>query len=206
MQREHENRDAEMTDTVKQSCRKLAMQRRSEVDSDLVSRQASMRLLDIVNGGYVGRTIAGYVPIRSEISPVRAMEECHDLGCRLCVPVVVGPERPLEFRQWTPGVEMVFGAFGTRIPATRVVLVPELLIVPLLAFDNAGWRLGYGGGFYDRTLAGLRKDMKICAVGFASSHQEFEILPHDGYDQQLDAVVTETSSRWFRHQPETAGT
>ena len=138
--------------------------------------------------------VSAYRPIRTEIDPTPLMEALAAGGARLAVPVIEGPGLPLRFRAWQPGVEMVAGPFGAEIPAEGEWLEPDLLIVPLVAFSaEAGglWRLGYGGGFYDRTLAGLRARRAVRAVGLAYAAQQAERLPRDGTDQPLDAVVTE---------------
>jgi len=136
-------------------------------------------------------TVSGYRPIRTEIDPTPLMIALNQKGHRLCVPVIRGSGRPLEFREWWPGVEMTRGAFGAEIPLGTDVLIPDILITPLLAFDRQRWRLGYGGGFYDRTLAGLRAVRPIRAIGFAYSAQEMSVVPREPTDQPLDAVVTE---------------
>ena len=92
---------------------------------------------------------------------------------------------------------MVAGEFGAEIPEEGPWVEPDVLIVPLLAFDARGYRLGYGGGFYDRTLAGLRARHGVLAVGFAFAAQEVDVVPVDGFDQRLDAVVTEQGVRRF---------
>ena len=141
-----------------------------------------------------GKVLAGYMPMRSEIDPLPAMAAWDG---PVCVPVVIARGQPLRFRAWTPASRMVEGAFGALIPESGDWLVPQVLIVPLVAFDARGFRLGYGGGFYDRTLEGLRARGPVLAVGFAFSAQEVAEVPIDGFDQRLDAVVTETGVRVF---------
>ncbi len=139
--------------------------------------------------------ISGYRPIRTEIDPTPLMEALHAAGHRLCVPVIQGRGMALKFREWRPDAEMIEGEFGALVPTAGDWLEPRLLIVPLVAFDAEGWRLGYGGGFYDRSLEGLRaQDRTGCrtlAVGFAYSAQQVDTVPCDPTDQPLDAVVTE---------------
>ncbi len=116
-------------------------------------------------------------------------------GCRLALPVVVRPKAPLYFRAWREGDGLTVHAFGMHEPAaTAPQLVPDLLLVPLLAFDARGHRLGYGGGFYDRTLASLAAKL---AVGVAFAGQETDALPDQPHDHPLDMVVTETGVRRF---------
>ena len=136
-----------------------------------------------------GRVLAGYMPMRTEIDPLPAMA-VHQGA--VGVPVIIGAGQPLRFREWGPGAAMVAGTFGARVPAEGAWVVPQVLIVPLLAFDARGYRLGYGGGFYDRTLQGLRAGGPVVAVGFAFAAQEVAQVPVDGFDQRLDMIVTET--------------
>ncbi|MFQ6776341.1 5-formyltetrahydrofolate cyclo-ligase [Cereibacter sphaeroides] len=135
-----------------------------------------------------GRVLSGYMPIRFEIDPLPAMA-AHDGP--VCVPVILAPGEPLRFREWSPGCPMVDGPFGARVPEDGAWLEPEVLIVPLLAFDRRGFRLGYGGGFYDRTLERLRARHPVTAVGFAFTVQELPEVPVDATDQPLDAILTE---------------
>lgn len=132
--------------------------------------------------------LAGYIPIRSEMSPLPAME-AHPGP--VCVPVVTALHQPLQFYRWSPGAQMVEGRFGTHIPAIADHVVPDVLIVPLLAYDARGYRLGYGGGFYDRTLAQLRGMSKVLAIGLAYSAQQQDIVPTEPTDERLDLIVTE---------------
>lgn len=150
---------------------------------------ATARLLDEI-GPVRGRIISGYMPIRTEISPLAAMTALAARN-RICVPVIAGKGQPLTFREWRPGCVLVEGPFGALIPETGDWLTPDILIVPLVGFDAGLNRLGYGGGFYDRTLAGLRASATIRAIGFAYAAQQLDSLPTDPTDQRLDAVVTE---------------
>ncbi|MEO1491869.1 MAG: 5-formyltetrahydrofolate cyclo-ligase [Pseudomonadota bacterium] len=135
--------------------------------------------------------ISGYCPIRTEIDPLPLMTALADAGHRLCVPVIEENGLPLKFRAWTPEAEMIDGPFGARVPATGDWLEPELLIAPLVAFDPGCWRLGYGGGFYDRTLEGLRATWRTLAIGLAYRAQQIDRVPREPTDQPLDAIVTE---------------
>lgn len=147
------------------------------------------------------RVIAGYRPIRSEIDPTPLMQALHAAGHRLCVPVIEGQGLPLRFREWHPDAPMTEGAFGAEVPATGDWLEPDLLIAPLVAFDAEGHRLGYGGGFYDRTLARLRAERRTRAIGLAYAAQEVDSIPHEPTDQHLDAVVTERGLIRFHADP-----
>lgn len=137
-----------------------------------------------------GQILAGYWPIRDEADPREAMRE-HSGA--LCLPVVLGPAQPLIFRKWEGGeAGLVAGSFGTCHPdPVMEELVPQVLLVPLAGFDRAGNRLGYGGGFYDRTLEGLRRNGPVLAIGCAFSVQELPLIPVEATDQPLDIIVTD---------------
>ena len=141
-----------------------------------------------------GVALAGYMAMRTEIDPLAAMTAHQG---PVCVPVIVANGQPLKFREWSPGCRMEMGAFGAEIPAEGAWIEPEVLIVPLVGFDARGYRLGYGGGFYDRTLEALRALRPTRAVGFAFAAQEIDTVPIDKTDQRLDAIVTERGVRVF---------
>ncbi|MEM1273553.1 MAG: 5-formyltetrahydrofolate cyclo-ligase [Pseudomonadota bacterium] len=134
--------------------------------------------------------IAGYMPIRTEADPRPAMGRL-SASNTVCVPVIDTAGQPLLFRAWTENTEMIEGPFGAQVPAHGAWCQPRILIVPLVAFDRQFNRLGYGGGFYDRTLEMLRARGPVRAVGLAFSAQELPDLPTEATDQPLDAVITE---------------
>jgi len=136
--------------------------------------------------------VAGFWPIAEELDIRPLMIELINQGCQLALPVVVAKKQPLVFRAWRPGDPLEAGAFGTLQPtARRAVVEPEVLIVPLLAVDEEGWRLGYGGGFYDRTLEALRASKRVIAVGVGFNEQIVPEVPHDPNDQRLDWLLTD---------------
>ncbi|HCZ01320.1 MAG: 5-formyltetrahydrofolate cyclo-ligase [Rhodobacterales bacterium RIFCSPHIGHO2_02_FULL_62_130] len=155
--------------------------------------QAAELLADFL-AAYQGKALAGYMAMRTEIDPLAAMVAHQG---PVCVPVIIANGQPLKFREWSPGCRMEMGAFGAEIPAEGAWIEPEVLIVPLVGFDARGYRLGYGGGFYDRTLEGLRAKRPTFAVGFAFDAQEMPEVPIDQFDQRLDAMVTESGLRLF---------
>ncbi|MSO72334.1 MAG: 5-formyltetrahydrofolate cyclo-ligase [Rhodospirillaceae bacterium] len=143
--------------------------------------------------------IAGYWPLGDEIDCRPALEALRARGAEVSLPVVARQGHVLLFRVWTPGDQLVSGPFGTVHPNPRAAMVtPNLLLLPLLAFDALGHRLGYGGGYYDRTVAALRKDRNIQAVGIAYDDQEVETVPTDDNDQPLDAIITDRRTMWFK--------
>lgn len=183
-----------MTDDVKSAARKAAFARRKQAFHSTGPGQAGV--LSAVLAGYRGVPVAGYMPIRTEINPTPAMEEAAAHG-PVGVPVIEAAGAPLKFALWEPDMPMVAGAFGALVPAKLDWMVPEIVIVPLVAFDAQGGRLGYGGGFYDRTLEGLRAKGPCLAIGFAFAAQEAENLPLEPTDQPLDMLVTEADVRRF---------
>ena len=136
--------------------------------------------------------VSGFYPYLSEISVLELLGRLASAGWATALPVVVAKDEPLIFRRWSPGEALVSGLWGIQIPpGTALEVSPDVLLVPMLAYDARGYRLGYGGGFYDRTLAKLRASKKITAIGVAYSGQEVEEVPHDEHDQPLDWIMTE---------------
>jgi len=136
--------------------------------------------------------VAGYRPIGSEIDPTALMETFFCEQTRLALPVVQGEGEALLFRRWQPGDALAKGAFNVEEPAgTAPEVRPVLVLVPLLAADLKGRRLGYGKGYYDRTLAALREAGTVIAVGLAHEAQLLPAVPAGGHDQRLDWIVTE---------------
>ncbi len=178
---------------TKAEVRQAAFTRRGDVHGTGLDRLAQ-QVLESTLAPWHGRALAGYVPIRTEIDPLPVMAEWDG---EVCVPVVCGAGLPLEFHRWASGCEMVEGPYGAPVPVKSEVVEPHVLIVPLVAFDRRGYRLGYGGGFYDRTLERLRCTRPIQAIGFAYSVQEVECLPTETTDQPLDAVVTDVGEIHF---------
>lgn len=138
-----------------------------------------------------GSIISGFSAIRDEIDPGQLLNHLHGQGHHLCLPVMEGKGKPLVFRAWAPGDEMGKVQWGIAEPLPdKPVLEPDVVLVPLLAFDSAGYRLGYGGGFYDRTLDRLRAIKPVIAVGIAYDELKVDAVPHQSYDERLDWVLT----------------
>lgn len=147
--------------------------------------------------------IAAYVAIGDEADPAPLLDVLAQHGCAIALPRIVAPEKPLSFIAWAPGDALEPGPFGTWEPTGQNELLPDIVIVPLLAFSPAGHRLGYGGGYYDRSLALLRQQKpEILAIGLAYGAQEVTNLPVETEDQPLDWIVTERGARSFAGQIE----
>lgn len=183
---------------AKRDARSAASRRRSEA-FDQASAATAANILANHLGTYPKEwPIAGYLPIRTEIDPRPAMKSLLREGRSVCVPVVQTQGQPLKFREWTPCSNLVKAAYGVAIPEKGRWISPRVIVVPQLAFDRNGRRLGYGGGYYDRTIAEYRATNSAVVVGFAFSGQEHECVPADEFDQMLDAVVTECGVIQFR--------
>ncbi len=173
----------------------FAARARAHAEGAGAARRAAGHALSVIGALHEARVVSAYLPIRTELDPMPAMLALHGLGYRLCVPVIEAPRQPLRFRAWRPGVALVPGPFGVATPADGEELEPDILLVPLLAFDASGNRLGYGGGFYDRTLHALRARGAARGYGFAYEGQLVSELPRGVTDAVLDGVVTETGAR-----------
>ena len=183
---------AEQLKAEKQAAREAAFARRRAAHA--AQAEAAAAALAAHLAGTEGRVVAGYLPIRTEANPLPAMERLAAANT-VCVPVIAGKGQPLRFREWRPGCRLVEGPFRVMVPEDGAWCTPDLLIVPMLAFDARLYRLGYGGGFYDRTLEGLRAAGPVRALGFAYAAQEADTLPLEPTDQPLDALVTERGLR-----------
>ncbi|MBA2127054.1 5-formyltetrahydrofolate cyclo-ligase [Hyphomicrobium methylovorum] len=154
------------------------------------SRKIAAYGLDFLNAPS-GATVSGFAAINDEIDPRPLMMWLQAEGCKLALPVMQGKGKPLLMRSWSPGDAMATAAWGIAEPMDdKPAVDPDVVLVPLLAFDARGYRLGYGGGFYDRTLARLRKIKPVIAVGLAYDELRVDAVPVESYDERLDWVLT----------------
>ena len=146
-----------------------------------------------------GAVVAGYSPIRNEIDPFPLMRTLAAQGARLALPAVMARGKSLAFRAWSPLDRLTLGPLGIPEPSPAAAeMIPDIMLLPLAAFDRAGHRIGYGAGHYDFTLAHLRKMKAIAAIGLAFAVQEIELVPALSHDVALDYVLTETKVFDFR--------
>ena len=146
-----------------------------------------------------GMIVSGYSPIRSEIDPKPLMLKLAEKGARLALPAVAGRGRSLIFRAWSPNDRLMLGPLGIPEPSPAAAeLVPDVMLVPLAAFDRSGHRIGYGAGHYDYSFAHLRKTKAIIGIGLAFAAQEIESVPALAHDVALDFVLTEKKAFDFR--------
>jgi 5-formyltetrahydrofolate cyclo-ligase len=139
-----------------------------------------------------GTIVSGFMPLKSEINPLPLLQKLGEAGARLALPAIAGRGKPLIMRAWEFGAPFDRGQWGIREPKPDAPEVePDILLVPLLAFDRAGYRLGYGAGYYDMTIHRLRTLQPITAVGIAFAAQEVPKIPTTPRDERLDLVLTE---------------
>jgi 5-formyltetrahydrofolate cyclo-ligase len=139
-----------------------------------------------------GTLVSGFMPLKSEINPLPLMQKLAEAGARLALPAIAGRGKPLLMRAWEFGVPLDRGQWGIREPKPDAPEVePDILLVPLLAFDREGFRIGYGAGYYDMTIHRLRALKPIAAVGIAFAAQEVPKIPTTPRDERLDLVLTE---------------
>lgn len=146
-----------------------------------------------------GTVVSGYSPIRNEIDPTRLMLKLALAGARLALPVINARGKSLTFRAWSPNDRLVLGSLGIPEPSPAAAeLIPDIMLVPLAAFDRAGHRIGYGAGHYDHTFAHLRKSHQVTGIGLAFAVQETPAIPALSHDVALDFVLTEKDTFDFR--------
>ena len=139
-----------------------------------------------------GIIVSGFSPMRTEINPIPLLRKLAEAGAGLALPCIAGRGHPLIMRAWDFGAPLASGQWGIREPTTEAAEVaPDILIVPLVAFDRAGQRIGYGAGYYDMTIHALRAKKKIVTVGIAFAAQEIAKVPATDRDERLDLVLTE---------------
>jgi 5-formyltetrahydrofolate cyclo-ligase len=188
------------SDTMKASLRSAALARRdalSEAYRAAAAQSLARRGLPIPIAP--GTVVAGYAPIRSEIDPLPLMRKLSGQGAQLALPAIVARDLPLKFRAWLAGDRLHRGPLGILEPSPAATeVIPDILLVPLAAFDRSGHRIGYGAGYYDRTLAQLRALKNITALGIAFAAQEIPTVSASAHDARLDLVLTEDETIDFR--------
>jgi 5-formyltetrahydrofolate cyclo-ligase len=180
-------------DSRKAEVRREALARRDALpaaDRAAAATAIAARSLPITIPG--GLVVSGFSPLKSEINPLPLMRAFAAAGAQIALPVVAGKGRPLVMRAWNFGEALSAGVWGIREPMPEALEVfPDVLIVPLLAFDRTGHRIGYGAGYYDMTIARLRGMKSVTAIGIAYAAQEIAQVPATPRDARLDLVLTE---------------
>ena len=146
-----------------------------------------------------GVIVGGFMPIGEEISPLPLMARLRDQGYALALPVMMGRGKPLQFRTYKIGDPLISRIWNIREPGPdQPIVKPDLVLTALLAFDDKGYRLGYGGGYYDRTIAAARSVNGLVTIGLAFDQQRVDAVPHLDYDQPLDWILTPSGARRTR--------
>ncbi len=177
----------------KATLRRAALARRDALDAtDRAAAAAAIAARPLPVAAGPSRIVSGYLPIRSELDPRPLMLRFVEAGAQLALPCVMGRGQPLVMRAWRFGAPLVARQWGLQEPhADAPEVFPDILLVPLAAFDRAGHRIGYGAGYYDLTIAGLRARKPLTAIGIAYATQEIHKIPAAGHDARLDLVITE---------------
>ena len=186
---------------VKATLRREAIERRDALPADARAKAAeTIAGREFPLAVQAGSIVSGFAPLKSEINPLPLMRKLSAAGARLALPVAAGRGQPLIMRAYAFGDPLVAGVWGIRVPRPEAPVVePDILIVPLLAFDRRGNRLGYGAGYYDMTISGLRARKLVVAVGIAFAAQEIDTVPISPRDARLDLVLTEDDVIDFRN-------
>jgi 5-formyltetrahydrofolate cyclo-ligase len=192
--------DIDRTRDLKAELRRMAMARREALPAtERIEAAQAIAARGLPVEAAAGMIVSGYSPLKSEISPMPLLRRCADAGAALALPVVIGRGKPLVMRAWAFGAPLDSGVWGIRQPTPAAPEVfPDILIVPLLAFDRRGHRIGYGAGYYDRSIEALRGGNRTIAVGLAFAVQEIDAVPALPHDAVLDYVLTETQTFDFR--------
>ena len=179
----------------KEMLRREAFERRKSVKNvNAAAESIARKGSDMLGVLKTNKKVTGYLPVRGEIDSLPLLNALHQKRFTIALPAVVNADaREMEFRLWTPGTPLIDGAFDIPVPPAEngILKEPGILLVPLLAFDHKGSRLGYGGGYYDRALKKIRaKNPRVLVLGLAFNEQEIDAVPREPHDQLLNMVLT----------------
>jgi 5-formyltetrahydrofolate cyclo-ligase len=184
---------SDQSQTDKDKLRQDAVARRDAIPADVrraAAEAIAARQFPLAIGP--GTIVSGFMPLKSEINPLPLLQKLGEDGVTLALPAIAGRGKPLIMRAWQFGAPLDRGQWGIREPKPEAPEVdPDILLVPLLAFDRAGHRIGYGAGYYDMTIARLRAIKPVTAIGIAFAAQEIAAVPATPRDARLDLVLTE---------------
>ncbi len=187
-----------MSDSAKAAQQKDALRREAMARRDALPAAARAAAAEAIAAREFpvtllpGAVVSGFMPMKSEINPVPLLRKLAGAGAQLALPGVAGRGQPLTMRAWSMGEPLAAGVWGIREPKPEAPQVdPDILLVPLLAFDRSGHRIGYGAGYFDLTIQVLRRKKIIVAVGIAFAAQEIPAVPATPRDARLDLVLTE---------------
>ena len=187
---------------TKQKLRKYFLDKRKNISNHYAQKVSNKvtKYFNSIIDNYSISVVAGFYPFRNEINTLPLLKVFISNGYKTCLPVTPLEEKILQFREWTPKKNLIRGKYGILEPNQDCnTIEPDLLLVPLLAYDKFGHRLGYGGGYYDQTLKILISRKKnITSIGVAFKIQRFKKLPVDTFDIPLDAVIDEDGLLFFK--------
>jgi 5-formyltetrahydrofolate cyclo-ligase len=187
------------TTALKADLRAEALAKRDALPPDMRAAAADAVAMRAFPVAVAGKIVSGFMPMRTEINPVPLMRKLAGAAARLALPAIAGRGKPLIMRAYNFGDELARAQWGIREPKPEAPEVaPDILLVPLAAFDRAGHRIGYGAGYYDMTISGLRARKLVLAVGLAFAAQEIREVPATPRDARLDLVLTERETIDFR--------
>jgi 5-formyltetrahydrofolate cyclo-ligase len=183
-------------DENKRLLRQAAQENRNKIVSTAPVNSEDLlaeNVVELLSSFTRAHTVSGYLPIGNEIGTLQTLTALADAGYKTCLPVVLENGCPLDFRLWVEGSPLEYGPLRTRHPKSDAIQVkPNVLLIPLLAYDDDGYRLGWGGGFYDRTLGAYQSEGRpVIAIGVCYDGQHVAGLPFDEFDMPMDWVVTE---------------
>ena len=191
-----------MSETDKAQQRKIAISKRIEIHANLSHEEYSKRITrffhEWISEQKAVSVIGLYYPVNSEMNTFSLIDYLYSQDKVTCLPMVINKNKPLIFKPWKRGNKTFLGDYGIPVPDNEQIMTPDLIICPLLAYDSKGIRLGYGGGFYDRTIRYLRRNKQTRYIGLAFSQQKsYHDLPSEVHDVPLDAVLTERGIKNF---------
>ena len=195
-------RGGSLSKTDKAQQRKLALGKRMEIHANSSHEEYGKRITHFFHEWMSDQkavSVVGlYYPVNSEMNTFSLIDYLYSQDKVTCLPMVINKNKPLIFKPWKRGNKMFVGNYGIPVPEIDQIVIPDLIICPLLAYDSKGMRLGYGGGFYDRTIKYLRRNKRVKYIGLAFSGQKsYHDLPSEVHDVPLDAVLTETGIKNF---------
>tara|TARA_B100000287_G_scaffold382622_1_gene387856 strand:+ start:190 stop:858 length:669 start_codon:yes stop_codon:yes gene_type:complete len=195
-------RGGSLLETDKAQQRKIALSKRMELNAKSLHEEYGRSITrffhEWISKQKAVSIVGLYYPVNSEMSTLSLIDYLYSNDRITCLPIVINKNQPLIFKPWSPGKKLVVGQYGIPIPDNDHIVSPDLIICPLLAYDTKGMRLGYGGGFYDRTIRYLRENKKTRYIGLAFSEQKsYHDLPSEVHDVPLDAVLTEIGMENF---------
>jgi 5-formyltetrahydrofolate cyclo-ligase len=189
----HEVAMAETVSSEKAELREAALAKRDALPADHRQRGAetiAARAFPVPTAP--GMIVSGFMPMRSEINPLPLLRNLAAQGAQLALPVIQGRGKPLLMRAWSFGAPLEARQWGIKEPADDATVVePDVLIVPLACFDRSGHRIGFGAGYFDKTIRALRAKKAVIAAGVAFAAQEIAHVPATDFDERLDLVLTE---------------